>query len=176
MGTKTALPAADHKEEQLGTIERALEQLFRLNASRKVHSRRAAAAGVLISQPGFQLLRRIQEEDGLQIGELARLTEMDPAATGRQVAQLEEDGLVIREKTSDDGRVVKVRVTAKGAEVRRSLSMVGERHMSDVLTGWSAADRSRLAVLLPRLVEGMRNVAYRSDVDDLTEAEEARSA
>ena len=164
MEIETAV-SADRKEEQLGTIERALEQLFRLNASRKVHSRRAAAAGVVISQPGFQLLRRIQEEDGLQIGELARLTEMDPAATGRQVAQLEEDGLVIRERASDDGRVVKVRVTPKGAEVRRSLSLVGERHMSDVLTGWSVADRSRLAVLLPRLVEGMRSVAYRSEAD-----------
>ena len=166
----------DGQAGEFGTIERALEQLFRLNASRKVHSRRAAAAGVLISQPGFQLLRRIQEEDGLQIGELARLTEMDPAATGRQVAQLEEDGLVIREKASDDGRVVMVRVTPKGAEVRRRLSLVAERHMSDVLTGWSPADRRRLAVLLPRLVEGMRSVAYRSEVGACAEGQEARPA
>src|SRR5271157_5662659 len=93
----------DLDEAGLGAIERSLEQLFRLNASRKVHQRRAAAAGVMISQPGFQLLRRIQEEDGIQIGELARLTEMDPAATGRQVAQLEEDGMVTRKRATDDG-------------------------------------------------------------------------
>lgn len=90
---------ADPDEAELGTIERALEQLFRLNSSRKVHHRRAAAAGVVISQPGFQLLRRIQEEDGLQVGELARMTEMDPAATGRQINQLVEDGLVTRQGT-----------------------------------------------------------------------------
>lgn len=151
------------QEELLGTIERALEQLFRLNASRKVHSRRAAAAGVMISQPGFQLLRRIQEEGGLQIGELARMTEMDPAAAGRQVNQLELEGLVTREKTSDDARVVMVKVTPSGAEARRRLSEVGERHMSDVLSGWSARDRQSLSRLLPRLVEGMRQVAYRSE-------------
>jgi hypothetical protein len=57
-----------------------------------------------------------------------------------------------------------VRVTPRGAEVRRSLGLVSERHMSDVLSGWSADDRMRLAQLLPRLVEGLRTVAYRPDV------------
>jgi DNA-binding MarR family transcriptional regulator len=163
-------------EHGLNTIERSLEQLFRLNASRKVHSRRASAAGVVISQPGFQLLRRIQQEDGPQIGALARLMEMDPAATGRQIGQLEADGLVIREKDSDDGRVVLVRVTPAGAEVRRRLGLVAERHMSDVLSGWSEADRRRLADLLPRLVDGLRQVAYRSETPDPEALEEVRSA
>jgi len=168
--------AYEHNEAELGTIERALEQLFRLNASRKVHQRRAAAAGVVISQPGFQLLRRIQEENGIQIGELARLTEMDPAATGRQIGQLEADGLVTREKHSGDGRAVLVRVTAEGADVRRRLSLVAERHMSDVLAGWSDADRRRLAVLFPRLVDGLRHVAYRSDAADSDISQAVRSA
>jgi len=159
-----ALSEVDSPEDESGPIERALQQLFRLNASRKVLNRRAAAAGVVISQPGFQLLRRIQEDEGLQIGELARLTDMDPAAAGRQVAQLVEDGLVTREKASDDRRAVIVRVTPRGAEVRRNLSLVSERHMSDVLSGWSADDRRHLAQLLPRLVEGLRTVAYRSEV------------
>jgi DNA-binding MarR family transcriptional regulator len=166
----------EFQEEGLGTLERALEQLFRLNASRKVHSRRAAAAGVVISQPGFQLLRRIQEEGGLQIGELARMTEMDPAAAGRQVTQLEQDGFVTREKASDDGRAVIVRVTPQGAVVRQRLSEVGERHMSDVLSGWSEVDRRRLAVLLPRLVEGLRSVAYRPNAIQSDVEQGARSA
>ncbi len=171
------LPAAGEvPEEEFGTIERALEQLFRLNASRKVHSRRAAAAGVVISQPGFQLLRRIQEEGSLQIGELARMTEMDPAAAGRQVAQLEEDGLVTREKATDDARVVRVKVTPHGAEVRQRLTEVAERHMSDVLSGWSALDQRRLAALLPRLVDGMRSVAYRSEFAEVDDTRRARSA
>ncbi len=148
-------------EGDLGVIERALEQLFRLNASRKVHGRRAAAAGVSISQPGYQLLCRIQEEGGIQIGELARRTEMDPAATGRQVHLLEGDGLVTRERASEDGRAVVVRITPRGAQVRQRLGLVAERHMSDVLSGWSPTDRRRLAVLLPRLVEGFRTVHYR---------------
>ena len=158
-----SVAAGELPGDEVEPIERALEQLFRLNASRKVHNRRAAAAGAVISQPGFQLLRRMHEDEGLQIGELARLTDMDPSAAGRQVAQLVEDGLVTREKASNDGRAVVVRVTPRGAAVRRSVGVVGERHMSDVLSGWSAADRRRLAQLLPRLVEGLRTVSYRPE-------------
>ena len=168
--------SSDLDEAGLGAIERSLEQLFRLNASRKVHQRRAAAAGVVISQPGFQLLRRIQEEDGIQIGELARLTEMDPAATGRQIGQLEADGLVTRNKDSDDGRAVLVRVTPAGAEVRRRLSLVAERHMSDVLSDWSDTDQRRLADLLPRLVDGLRQVSYRSEPSESDASGRVRSA
>ncbi len=162
--------------DDLGALERALEQLLRLNASRKVHSRRAAAAGVVITQPGFQLLRRIHEAGpGAQIGELARLSDMDPAATGRQIALLERDGLVTRERDAGDGRAVIVRVTPRGSEVRRRLGDVMGRHMSDVLSGWSEADRRRLAVLLPRLVEGMRSVAYRGEGQDDDEEGKVRS-
>lgn len=154
--------AGDRGDAEL-VIERALEQLFRLHASRRVHRRRSTAAGVDVSQSGFQLLRRIPADGGMQVGELARRSEMDPAATGRQVGLLEAEGLVTREKVAGDGRAVLVRVTPAGAEARRRLTSVAERHMADVLAGWPAADREQLAGLLPRLVDGLRDVAFRSE-------------
>jgi DNA-binding MarR family transcriptional regulator len=147
-------------------VERALETLFRLNASRKVHARRAAAAGVVISQPGFVLLRRIQEDGPLSLGELARLTDMDPAATGRQIRQLEQDGLVERGPSSADGRVTYVRVTPEGDDVRRRISEVLDQHMEDVLHEWSKADRADLARLLSRLVDDLRSAHYRTVADE----------
>jgi DNA-binding MarR family transcriptional regulator len=149
---------ADHLSE----IERSIEQLFRLNASRKVHARRSVAAGVVISGPGFMLLRRIQEDGPLALGELARLSDMDPAATGRQIRQLEQDGLVTRGPSADDRRVTVVRVTRRGTQVRRRLAEVGARHMEDVLSSWSATDKKRLAELLTRLVDDLRTVQYRT--------------
>jgi len=152
---------------ELGAIEQALEQLLRLYASRKVHARRSAAAGVMITQQGYLLLRRLQEDGDLPMGELARITQMDPAAAGRQVRQLEEDGLVRRTKGEDDGRVVVVTLTPRGAAVRHRLSAVGEHHMSDVLSDWPIEDREQLAVLLPRFVDGLRSVPFRSSLDEL---------
>jgi DNA-binding MarR family transcriptional regulator len=160
-------PATRVRHERAGTdldaIERAIEQLLRLYSSRKVHSQMASAARVVISQPGFSLIRRLQEAGELSIGELARLTRMDPAATGRQIRQLEEDGLVERTRDVDDGRVVMVRVTPEGESVRHRLGMVGERHLADVLSDWSATDCRQLAALLPRFVDGLRATPYRGD-------------
>ncbi|MGH3369785.1 MAG: MarR family winged helix-turn-helix transcriptional regulator [Nocardioidaceae bacterium] len=151
-----------------GTVERALERLFRLNASRRVHARQAAAAGVAISQPGFALLRRIHEHGPVSVGELAKLTDMDPAATGRQIRQLEAEGLVTRGPSSADGRVVFVRLTSQGSEAWRRISDVRDRHMEDVLRTWSEADRAALAHLLSRLVDDLRSVRYRAVPDEQT--------
>jgi DNA-binding MarR family transcriptional regulator len=153
-------------EGDVDAIERALEQLLRLNASRKVHARQVAAAGVRISPPGLALLRRIQEEGPLSLGELARRTEMDPAATGRQIRQLEEEGFVQRGPSTDDGRVTVVRVTPAGREARRRIGEVVGSHMEGVIAAWSAEDRAALAELLTRLVDDLRSAHYRALVDD----------
>ena len=154
-------------DDAVEAVQRALEVLFRLHSSRKVHQRIAAAAGVVISRPGFVLLRRVQEEGPLSIGELAKVTDMDPAATGRQVRQLEQDGLVACRPSTDDGRVTIVSVTPKGQEVRRRMSEVGARHMEDVLETWSDGDREQLARLLNRLVDDLRTVHYRTIGEEL---------
>jgi DNA-binding MarR family transcriptional regulator len=146
-------------------IERALEQLLRLNASRKVHARQVAAAGVRISAPGLALLRRIQEEGPLSLGELARRTEMDPAATGRQIRSLEDEGFVQRDPSDVDGRVTVVRVTPAGREARRRIGEVVGSHMEGVLATWSASDRADLARLLTRLVDDLRSAQYAALVE-----------
>jgi DNA-binding MarR family transcriptional regulator len=146
-------------------IERALEQLLRLNASRKVHARQVAAAGVRISAPGLTLLRRIQEEGPLPLGELASRTEMDPAATGRQIRALEDEGFVQRDPSAEDGRVTVVRVTPAGREARRRIGEVVGSHMEGVLATWSDSDRSDLARLLTRLVDDLRSAQFRAPVD-----------
>ena len=142
-------------------ISRPLERLFRLNASRKVHARQAAAAGVVVSQPGFVLLRRILDQGPLPVGELARLADMDPAATGRQVRQLEHDGLVRRSRSAADGRVTVVEATPRGREVWQRMDGVRNLHMEDVLQAWSKADRAELARLLDKLVADLHSVHYR---------------
>ena len=147
-------------------IERALEQLLRLNASRKVHARQVAAAGVRISAPGLALLRRIQEEGPLSLGELARRTEMDPAATGRQIRALEDEGFVHRDPSAEDGRVTVVRVTPAGREARRRIGEVVGSHMEGVLATWSGGDRSELARLLTRLVDDLRSAQYAAVVQE----------
>jgi DNA-binding MarR family transcriptional regulator len=145
-------------EEDLG---RAVGRLLRLGASRKVHARQVAAAGVTISPPGHLLLQRIVEEGPLALGQLSARTEMDPGATSRQVRALEEEGLVERRTSAGDGRVSLVEATAEGRQVRRRMADVQSRHMADVLEGWEDRDRDELARLLTRFVDDLRSVQYR---------------
>jgi DNA-binding MarR family transcriptional regulator len=154
--------------DSFGDISRSLETLFRLNSSRKVHSRQAMAAGTPISQPGFTLLRRIQEEGPLALGELARRTEMDPAACGRQIRQMEADGLVVTTSGTADKRRVEVQITSAGARVRERLATVQGRHMHEVLGAWSVQDQSTFAQLLERFVDDLRAVRYQA-IEDETE-------
>jgi len=158
---------SDRPSEDVTGIDDALDHLLRLNASRKVHARRAAAIGVVISQPGLLLLRRLDEHGELSMGELARWTAMDPAAAGRQVRQLEQDGLVVRSRGSADGRVVTVHLTPRGVDVRRRLSAVGDQHIADVLSAWSTEDRTQLSTLLRRFVDGLREVPFRQDAEEI---------
>jgi DNA-binding MarR family transcriptional regulator len=151
--------------DDVDAVQRALETLFRLNASRKVHARQAAAAGVVVSQPGVLLLRRIDDHGPSALGELAKVAHMDPAAAGRQVRQLEADGLVRRSASRDDGRVTVVDLTARGRAVSRRITRVRDQHMADVLTQWSSRDRAELGRLLTRFVDDLRAERYRDVVD-----------
>ena len=138
-----------------------LGRLFRLGASRRVQARQAEAAGVDVSPPGLVLLQRLVEEGPLSLSDLSSRAEMDTGAASRQVKALEAEGLVERRSRVGDARVTELDVTPTGRRVRARIKEVQDRHMADVLVGWSAADRQQLARLLDRFVEDLRSVEYR---------------
>lgn len=148
-------------DEGLEAISRPLGQLLRLGASRKVHARQAVAAGVAISQPGFVLLQHIVTDGPIALSDLSTRTDMDPGAASRQVKALEAGGLVERRGRAADARVSELRATPAGRRVRQRIAEVQDRHMADVLEGWSPDDRNRFAHLLDRFVEDLRSVQYR---------------
>ena len=150
---------------ELEAVRRPLGHLLRLGASRRVHARQAAAAGVDLTAPGALLLAALVEDGPRSLGDLAQATEMDPGAASRQVKVLEADGLVERRGRDGDARVQELRATAAGKRVRARLADVQHRHMADVLATWSDEDRERLAELLERFVDDLRSVAYRPGPD-----------
>jgi DNA-binding MarR family transcriptional regulator len=141
-------------------IQRHLESLLRMSASRRVYANQAEAAGVAMSQPAYVLLRRISLDGPLAMGELARRTHMDAGATARQVGQLERDGLVRRYASPDDGRVNLVVATPAGTRVHQRLAAVLHGRMVDVLARWSEKDRREFARLMGRFVDDLRESNY----------------
>jgi DNA-binding MarR family transcriptional regulator len=146
--------------ESVQQIQRHLELLLRMSASRRVYANQADAAGVAMSQPAYVLLRRISQDGPLPMGELARRTHMDAGATARQVGQLERDGLVRRYASADDGRVNLVVATPAGLRVHQRVASVLHSHMVEVLARWSDKDRREFANLLGQFVEDLRASNY----------------
>ncbi len=148
--------------DDVAAIQRGLEQLDRLRASRAGHAGLASAAGVDLSRPAYALLRRIDEHGPLTLGDLARAAGMDAASTGRQVRRLEELGFVERAPDADDGRVITVTITPAGHDARLRIAEVLEAHLRDTLGRWSEADRRTLGELLTRLVDDFREIQFRN--------------
>lgn len=153
------------KGDELRRIERSLQTLVRLNASRRIHAQRSAAAGIFISQPGYALLSRIDEQGPVRLSDLGKLVHMDPATVGRQVRQLEQDALVVSKTDPSDARVTLVRITPKGRDVHQRMLKVGQEHIADVIDTWEPADRAQLARLLGRLMEDMMKTRFRHNAE-----------
>ena len=146
----------------VGAVERSLEQLFRLTVNRRMHQRQTEAVGAEVTRAGYAILRCLDDASELSLGDLARDCSMDPGAASRQVRQLEEAGLVDRAGT-DDGRVVALRLTNRGRDVYRRIVAIRSAHMSEVLAGWTAADRAQLSQLVDRLVDDLKATPYRPE-------------
>jgi DNA-binding MarR family transcriptional regulator len=148
--------------DDVAAIQRGLEQLDRLRASRNGHAGLTVAAGIDLSRPAYALLRRVDEHGPATLGDLSRATGMDAASTGRQVRRLEELGFVQRAPDTADGRVVTVSITPAGRDGRARIAEVLEAHLRDTLSRWSAADRRLLGELLTRLVDDFRDIQFRN--------------
>jgi DNA-binding MarR family transcriptional regulator len=158
-------------DADVAAAERSLERLFRLTVNRKLHTRQAAAVGAVVTRAGYAVLRSLHEAGAMTLGELARECSMDPAAAGRQVKALEDEGLVARDGSGDDARVVMVQLTERGADVYRRIVAVRVQHTADVLAEWSQDDRATLVRLVDRLVDDLRAVPLRTPRVTSTDAE-----
>lgn len=91
-------------------------------------------------------------EPGHTVATLARDLETDPPAVTRALDRLQAKGLVERERSNEDRRVVKLVLTAEGRKVARRvpdvLSQIYNGHLSD----FSHAEWQMLVQLLRRLL------------------------
>jgi DNA-binding MarR family transcriptional regulator len=68
------------------------------------------------------------EEDGLRMGELARRSRLSKQTMTTMVRLLERDGLVRRERDSEDGRATRILLTAKA----RRFEPVAQRALNEL--------------------------------------------
>lgn len=102
-------------------------------------------------------LRRRGEPFRMTAGELAASSLVTTGGITLRVDRLEEQGLVVRERDTQDRRVVYIQLTSQGRTV---VDAVADEHFSNelaLLAGLSERDRSALAELLSRLERSVQD-------------------
>lgn len=139
-------------ETGLGELAAALNELYRLSGSAKVHADTVRATGVQISQTGLRVLSLVEDSPRISATDLAAVLDVSQPTISRVLQQLETDGLVVRHASEVDGRVSHYVVSTKG---RRTLAKVHQYHedrLGDALEGLDPDHRTALAGAVTELV------------------------
>ena len=142
-------------------VTAAIQALFRLGGSRRIHQQQSAAAGVSLSPQALRVLERTVEAGSTTPGQLAHRLDLDPAVVTRLLRQLEDFGLVTRARSTEDGRVSTVEPTEDGLDAFGRVREVIWAQVRRALANWPADDVAALADLLGRLVTDVQKEPYR---------------
>jgi DNA-binding MarR family transcriptional regulator len=111
------------------------------------------AAGVDLDRALFPLLARVARLGPLGIVELAELTGRDHTTVSRQIAKLQQLGLVARCRSMHDARVRAVKMTSQGRVMTEALDAARQKAIEQLLAGWKAQEVRDLARLLRKVAD-----------------------
>jgi DNA-binding MarR family transcriptional regulator len=97
-------------------------------------------------------LFKLAAKDCDTVAALSRELDLDPGAMTRALDRLEAKGLVLRERSTEDRRVVHLRLTEEGRKIARKVPPVMAEVLNQHLAGFSEAEWKQLLGLLARMV------------------------
>jgi DNA-binding MarR family transcriptional regulator len=104
----------------------------------------------------FGTLRALQVVGPATQGEVAVLLEVSPATVVQIVDDLEQRGLMTRERDTADRRAYRLHLTAEASRVVKQASAISSRLLEDRLGGPDSRDRADLVLLLGQLLSAER--------------------
>ncbi len=110
-------------------------------------------SGVSLHRSALVTLWRLANDGPQLISELAVGVGVDVSTMSRLLRQLGRDGLVERERQSDDLRRVEIRITDAGIEAHRRVSDALTAILAEAIEDWTQSDRDALVLLLSRFAE-----------------------
>jgi DNA-binding MarR family transcriptional regulator len=140
-------------EEPEGEVDRFRRLLFTLG---RLHSLRDPLASACermdLTAPQIHALLWLGQDGTLTMGELARRLGITEKTVTGVVDRLEREGHVQRERSPEDRRVVRCRLTASGARMSRRLDRTVEQQLGRMLERLDATDRRALFRILEKLI------------------------
>jgi len=114
-----------------------------------------------LTRSQFCFLKLITVKSDLQVGELARCLGVSPAASSKNLDRLERLGLVHRETSNEDRRVILLRATAEGEELVSDYEHLKAAQLAPVI---DSLGREKTAMLCDLLEEVCGEMLARAEI------------
>lgn len=114
-------------------------------------------AGVSLDRALFPLLVRLSASPSIGVAELAEHIGRDPSTVSRQIAKLEDLGLVKRKAGQGDMRVREATITKAGARTIDAITAARRRLLDQLLQDWTKSERENLPKLVQKLADAMKS-------------------
>jgi len=114
-------------------------------------------AGVSLDRALFPLLVRLSAASPMSVAKLADQVGRDPSTVSRQLAKLEQLGLVRRPAASGDLRVRDAAVSKAGLRTVAAITAARRKLLGELLWDWSPEERESFPKLLRRLADAMKS-------------------
>ncbi|WP_239014595.1 MarR family winged helix-turn-helix transcriptional regulator [Archangium violaceum] len=136
-----------------GDVDRFRRLLFTLG---RLHSLRDPLARscerMELTAPQIHALLWLGQDGALTMGELARRLGITEKTVTGVVDRLEREGHVQRERSPEDRRVIRCRLTASGSRLHRKLDRTVVQDMGRMLEHLDTTDRRALFRILEKLI------------------------
>jgi DNA-binding MarR family transcriptional regulator len=113
------------------------------------------ARGLDITPEQWAVLNRLWEQDGLSQVELAERTFKDKPGTTRILNLLEQKGVVIRRRDTEDGRVLHVFLTKAGRDLKEKLIPCAQEVLVKSGQNLSKEELSQFKRTLQKILENL---------------------
>ncbi len=147
--------AAKHYDVKNFTSAGSVGYLLKLSHSLMHDKAVAGFASHDVSFIQWLVLTKLHEGTAMTASELCRKMHHDNGALTRQLDQLEERGLIERERSDEDRRVVKLQLTATGRRKVMSLMPQVVDCLNSSLADFSRAEFQEFTRLLHKLIDSL---------------------
>ncbi|WP_267425708.1 MarR family winged helix-turn-helix transcriptional regulator [Methylobacterium sp. GC_Met_2] len=146
-----------HIGVQIRTLHAALLDIVAVMNRPQRDEAMVRAAGIPLDRALFPLLVSIERFGPIGVVDLADRVGRDYTTVSRQVAKLDELGLVRRQAGAADGRVREAVVTPQGKAMTDAVDAARERLGQAILADWEPRDVGELVRLMSKFAEALNS-------------------
>ncbi len=108
-----------------------------------------------LSMSIWRIMAVLDFNSTVTVNELARYAMIEQSTLSRMIQRMEAAGLLVSQKSSEDGRVRSITLTTEGYRQFDMVQVVTMKHTGRIVAGFSRVERAQLMSLIARMQENI---------------------